>query len=72
MSYTPATDLVELTTDEFTDMSDEKLSATYKRLTHAHTGDATLSVADHIARLERAAHAVVSERELWGEVYGDE
>jgi len=69
MSYTPANDLVDLDTSDFTDMNDKTLAETYKRLTHAHTGDASLSVADHIARLERASQAVVSKRDLWSEVY---
>jgi len=72
MSYTPASELVDLSTDEFTHMDDEQLAVTYKRLTQAHTGDASPTVGDHIARLERAANSVVSDRELWGEVYANE
>jgi hypothetical protein len=52
-------------------MTDARLAETYKRLTAAHTGDATPAQGDKIARLERAANAEVSGRGLWSEVYAD-
>ena len=69
MSYTPANDLLALGTSAFDSMTDARLAETYKRLTAAHTGDATLRQSDKIARLERAANSEVSERDLWSEVY---
>ena len=69
MSYTPANDLLALDATAFGSMTDEKLVETYKRLTAAHTGDATLAQSDKVARLERAANAEVAERDLWSEVY---
>ena len=71
MSYTPANDLLALDVAAFDSMTDGRLAETYKRLTAAHTGDATPAQADKIARLERAANAEVSERGLWSEVYGE-
>ena len=71
MSYTPANDLLTLSQSAFDSMTDARLGETYKRLTAAHTGDATLAQSDKIARLERAANAEVSERGLWSEVYGE-
>jgi len=69
MSYTPANDLLALDTSAFDSMADARLAETYKRLTAAHTGDATVAQGDKIARLERAANAEVARRDLWGEVY---
>ena len=69
MSYTPANDLLALDTSAFDSMTDARLAETYKRLTAAHTGDATPAQADKIARLERAANEKVAERDLWSEVY---
>ncbi len=69
MSYTPANDLLALDTSAFDSMADARLAETYKRLTAAHTGDATPAQGDKIARLERAANAEVARRDLWGEVY---